>query len=126
MLMIMTKMVIMSQVCDPRTEKPLADIWDVNHWVALRRLVFIIYDNLNHDDIMIIIISHLGRELTIVIPNNTIIMIIMSIVIMNDIMIKMRIITRQERFAEMFGSENTSKLIPSTTQVRHHGTKFDH
>merc|ERR1719220_1852384 len=40
------------QVCDPRTEKPLADIWDVNHWVALRR---------------------------------------------------------QERFAEMFGAENTSK-----------------
>merc|ERR1712013_651040 len=47
------------QVCDPRTEKPLADIWDVNHWVALRR---------------------------------------------------------QERFAEMFGAENTSKLIPSKTQ----------
>jgi len=47
------------QVCDPRTEKPLADIWDVNHWVALRR---------------------------------------------------------QERFAEMFGSENTSKVIPSPTQ----------
>ena len=45
------------------------------------------------------------------------IMTIMSIVIMNDIMIIMRIITRQERFAEMFGSENTSKLIPSATQV---------
>ena len=29
----------------------------------------------------------------------------------------MRIVTRQERFAEMFGSENTSKLIPSATQV---------
>ena len=27
-----------AKVCDPRTEKPLADIWDVNHWVALRRL----------------------------------------------------------------------------------------
>ena len=27
---------------------------------------------------------------------------------------------RQERFAEMFGSENTSKLIPSATQVRHY------
>ena len=29
----------------------------------------------------------------------------------------MRIVPRQERFAEMFGSENTSKLIPSATQV---------
>jgi len=47
------------QVCDPRTEKPLADIWDVNHWVALRR---------------------------------------------------------QERFAQLFGEENTSKVIPSNTQ----------
>ena len=26
---------------------------------------------------------------------------------------------RQERFAEMFGAENTSKLIPSPTQVRY-------
>ena len=122
--MIMTKMVIMSQVCDPRTEKPLADIWDVNHWVALRRLIFIIYDNLNHDDIMITIISHLGRKLTIVILNNTMIMIIMRILIANNIMIIMWIITRQERFAEMFGSENTSKLIPSTTQVRHRSDEF--
>lgn len=47
------------QVCDPRTERPLADIWDVNHWIALRR---------------------------------------------------------QERFAELFGAENTSRLVPSTTQ----------
>jgi len=47
------------QVCDPKTEKPLADIWDVNHWVALRR---------------------------------------------------------QERFAELFGEENTSRLIASKTQ----------
>ena len=47
------------QVCDPVTNKPLADIWDVNHWIALRR---------------------------------------------------------QERFAEMFGRENTSRLIPSDTQ----------
>ena len=23
--------------CDPATKKPLADIWDVNHWIALRR-----------------------------------------------------------------------------------------
>ena len=28
--------------------------------------------------------------------------------------------SRQERFAEMFGAENTSKLIPSPTQVRYH------
>ena len=47
------------QVCDPKTNKPLADIWDVNHWIALRR---------------------------------------------------------QQRFAELFGQENTSKLIPSNTQ----------
>jgi len=47
------------QVCDPRTDRPLADIWDVNHWIALRR---------------------------------------------------------QERFAELFGAENTSKLIASPTQ----------
>jgi len=47
------------QVCDPQTNKPLADIWDVNHWIALRR---------------------------------------------------------QERFAEMFGAENTSRLIASPTQ----------
>ena len=45
-------------------------------------------------------------------------MTIMSIVIINSIMTTMRIVTRQERFAEMFGSENTSKLIPSATQVR--------
>ena len=31
---------MLQKVCDPRTEKPLADIWDVNHWVALRRLGF--------------------------------------------------------------------------------------
>jgi len=47
------------QVCDPQTNKPLADIWDVNHWIALRR---------------------------------------------------------QARFAELFGQENTSKLIESKTQ----------
>lgn len=47
------------QVCDPRTERPLADIWDVNHWIALRR---------------------------------------------------------QERFSELFGAENTSRLISSNTQ----------
>jgi len=47
------------QVCDPHTNKPLANIWDVNHWVGLRR---------------------------------------------------------QERFAQLFGAENTSKLIPSETQ----------
>jgi len=47
------------QVCDPVTDKPLANIWDVNHWVSLRR---------------------------------------------------------QERFAELFGRENTSRLIPSETQ----------
>jgi len=47
------------QVCDPSTNKPLADIWDVNHWISLRR---------------------------------------------------------QERFAQLFGRENTSRLIPSPTQ----------
>ena len=47
------------QVCDPRTNQPLADIWDVNHWIALRR---------------------------------------------------------QERFAQMFGAENTSRLVASDTQ----------
>jgi len=47
------------QVCDPQTNKPLASIWDVNHWIGLRR---------------------------------------------------------QARFAELFGAENTSKLIPSKTQ----------
>jgi len=47
------------QVCDPATNKPLADIWDVNHWIALRR---------------------------------------------------------QERFAQMFGKENSSRLIESQTQ----------
>jgi sugar phosphate isomerase/epimerase len=47
------------QVCDPKTGTPLADIWDVNHWIALRR---------------------------------------------------------QERFAFLFGEENTSKVIPSPTQ----------
>ena len=25
------------KVCDPKTEEPLANIWDVNHWIALRR-----------------------------------------------------------------------------------------
>ena len=25
------------KVCNPQTEEPLADIWDVNHWIALRR-----------------------------------------------------------------------------------------
>jgi len=47
------------QICEPNTGKPLASIWDVNHWIGLRR---------------------------------------------------------QERFAELFGKENTSKLIPSATQ----------
>jgi len=47
------------QVCDPHTNKPLASIWDVNHWIGLRR---------------------------------------------------------QARFAELFGAENTSRLIPSATQ----------
>ena len=47
------------QVCDPVTNKPLADIWDVNHWIALRR---------------------------------------------------------QERFKEMFGAENSSRLIASSSQ----------
>ena len=32
---------LQQKVCDPRTEKPLADIWDVNHWVALRRLALL-------------------------------------------------------------------------------------
>ena len=26
-------------MCDPQTEEPLANIWDVNHWIALRRQV---------------------------------------------------------------------------------------
>ena len=47
------------QVCDPNSDKPLAMIWDVNHWIALRR---------------------------------------------------------QERFAQLYGMENTSKLKPSQTQ----------
>ena len=47
------------QVCVPGTGEPLADIWDVNHWIALRR---------------------------------------------------------QERFGELFGKENTSRLRPSGTQ----------
>jgi len=47
------------QVCDPDTNEPLANIWDVNHWIALRR---------------------------------------------------------QKRFAELYGEENTSSLIPSGTQ----------
>ena len=47
------------KVCDPKTDEPLASIWDVNHWIALRR---------------------------------------------------------QERFAQVFGAENTSRLIPSETQ----------
>lgn len=47
------------QICDPADNRPLADIWDVNHWIALRR---------------------------------------------------------QERFGELYGAENTSKLIPSDTQ----------
>ena len=25
------------KVCDPETNEPLANIWDVNHWIALRR-----------------------------------------------------------------------------------------
>ena len=25
------------QVCDPKDNRPLANIWDVNHWIALRR-----------------------------------------------------------------------------------------
>jgi hypothetical protein len=51
--------IIHLKVCDPHTNKPLASIWDVNHWIGLRR---------------------------------------------------------QERFAELFGAENTSRLIPSATQ----------
>jgi len=47
------------QVCIPGSEEPLANIWDVNHWIGLRR---------------------------------------------------------QERFAQLFGKENTSSLIPSKTQ----------
>jgi hypothetical protein len=47
------------QVCKPGTGEPLADVWDVNHWVALRR---------------------------------------------------------QERFASLFGKENTSHLVASSTQ----------
>ena len=55
-----TKMCASFQLCNPSTEDPLADIWDVNHWIVLRR---------------------------------------------------------QKRFAEMFGEENTSKVVPSATQV---------
>lgn len=47
------------QVCHPETDQPLANVWDVNHWIALRR---------------------------------------------------------QERFAQLYGKENTSKLKPSSTQ----------
>jgi hypothetical protein len=47
------------QACVPGTDQPLADIWDVNHWVQLRR---------------------------------------------------------QQRFGELYGNENTSKLVPSETQ----------
>lgn len=47
------------QICSTKDGLPLANIWDVNHWIALRR---------------------------------------------------------QERFAEMFGQENTSKLKSSSTQ----------
>jgi len=47
------------QVCDPKSELPLAKVWDVNHWIALRR---------------------------------------------------------QARFAQLYGKENTSKLIASETQ----------
>ena len=25
------------KVCNPDTDEPLANIWDVNHWIALRR-----------------------------------------------------------------------------------------
>ena len=25
------------KVCNPQTEEPLSDIWDVNHWIAMRR-----------------------------------------------------------------------------------------
>lgn len=50
---------ISSQICSTKDGLPLANIWDVNHWIALRR---------------------------------------------------------QERFAEMFGQENTSKLKSSSTQ----------
>ena len=25
------------KVCNPDTNEPLANIWDVNHWIALRR-----------------------------------------------------------------------------------------
>jgi hypothetical protein len=27
------------QQCIPGTKEPLADVWDVNHWVSLRRQV---------------------------------------------------------------------------------------
>jgi len=47
------------QVCDPKTNKPLANIWDVNHWIALRR---------------------------------------------------------RKRFAQLYGEENTAKVVPSPTQ----------
>ena len=47
------------QICKPEDNTPLADIWDVNHWIALRR---------------------------------------------------------QERFAQIYGSENTCRLKPSKTQ----------
>ena len=43
-----------AKVCDPRTEKPLADIWDVNHWVALRRH----HLQHHHIHIIVIIINH--------------------------------------------------------------------
>lgn len=47
------------KVCEPWTGRPLANVWDVNHWIALRR---------------------------------------------------------QVRFSQLFGSENTSALLPSPTQ----------
>lgn len=47
------------QQCNPYSKEPLAHIWDVNHWVSLRR---------------------------------------------------------QERFAQLYGKENTSSLVPSETQ----------
>jgi len=47
------------KVCEPGTGRPLANVWDVNHWIALRR---------------------------------------------------------QVRFSQLFGSENTSALLPSPTQ----------
>ncbi|TRY63993.1 hypothetical protein TCAL_02079 [Tigriopus californicus] len=50
------------QICHPYTQEPMGSIWDINHWVALRR---------------------------------------------------------QVRFAELYGLENTSDLVPSETQGLH-------